>query len=469
MAFLNANFTTTLATAGTALLSLSFVFSATAQEVLGSCIFLFVKHPFDVGDRVDIGDKALVVERISLLYTVFKEIGTHKTTQVPNLTLNSLWIDNITRSKAMRERLLVYVSFDTTLEDVQLLRDEMQNFVCAKENMRDFQADVEVEITGIAEMNKLELKVEIKHKSNWSNEAVRASRRSKFMCALVLALRKVPIYAPGGGGAALGSADQPSYSVAVNSEQAESLRDTFAKNKEAKRLVPSKPAASANDSATPSLFLPEVAPHSPIGGGHSTRDSVPGRADPELRQRSMTSNSNVNPEEAALAALNARDPASDPAHDWERQAGASPTRPSAPGGGLSSIEERQRDVSIDEVRDVLRRQSTRGKRTHSQTAASWSATGASAMARPTVPTIAEPTATRGSNGSYDEEDAVESVGGMSGASRGPPPNLETYQVGSGYPGAPSYPAMRAPGVIPSANPQFPTRDLNNSFMRDRQQ
>lgn len=38
VAFLNANFTTTLATTGTALLSLSFVFSVTCQEVLG-CVY----------------------------------------------------------------------------------------------------------------------------------------------------------------------------------------------------------------------------------------------------------------------------------------------------------------------------------------------------------------------------------------------------------------------------------------------
>jgi small-conductance mechanosensitive channel len=44
VAFLNENFTTTLATAGTTLLSLSFVFSTTAQEVLGSCVFLFVSE-----------------------------------------------------------------------------------------------------------------------------------------------------------------------------------------------------------------------------------------------------------------------------------------------------------------------------------------------------------------------------------------------------------------------------------------
>ena len=63
VAWLNQNFSTTLATTGTALLSLSFVFAATAQEVLGSCIFLFVKHPFDVGDRVDIGEGQYVVDK----------------------------------------------------------------------------------------------------------------------------------------------------------------------------------------------------------------------------------------------------------------------------------------------------------------------------------------------------------------------------------------------------------------------
>lgn len=35
---------TTLAGAGTVLISLSFVFAITAQEILGSCIFLFVKR-----------------------------------------------------------------------------------------------------------------------------------------------------------------------------------------------------------------------------------------------------------------------------------------------------------------------------------------------------------------------------------------------------------------------------------------
>lgn len=85
IALLNTSFVTTLATAGTTLLSLSFVFAVTTQEFLGSCIFLFVKHPYDVGDRVDITGpekEFLVVEQISLLYTVFKRIDSMKMVQV---------------------------------------------------------------------------------------------------------------------------------------------------------------------------------------------------------------------------------------------------------------------------------------------------------------------------------------------------------------------------------------------------
>lgn len=64
----------------------------------------------------------------------------------------------------MREQLFMYIAFDTSLEDIQLLKNEMQAFVLDKENCRDFQPDVDLEITGIAEMNKLELRVEIRHK-----------------------------------------------------------------------------------------------------------------------------------------------------------------------------------------------------------------------------------------------------------------------------------------------------------------
>lgn len=317
IAFLNASFVTTLATAGTALLSLSFVFAATAQEVLGSCIFLFVKHPYDIGDRVDLNSAAdqLTVEHISLLFTVFKRVNTGKMVQIPNIVLNNLWVENVSRSKAMREQLSVFCAFDTPFEDIQALKHEMEAFVVDKENNRDFQSDVQVECVGIAEMNKLELRIEIRHKSNWSNEAVRAARRSKFMCALVLALRKVPIYAPGGGDAGLGSAGQPSYSVAVGLEQAQAMRDKFTKDKDAKRIMAAKKEEPTQGVASGVEF--------------------------------------GSPEYKAIDRLNTRAPGYDPARDdtWNaRDDGSTIGRPSTD------------RPDLEEVRGLLHKQSVAGKR-----------------------------------------------------------------------------------------------------------
>ena len=344
VAWLNQNFSTTLATTGTALLSLSFVFAATAQEVLGSCIFLFVKHPFDVGDRVDVSDAHYVVERISLLYTIFRRVTDYKKTQVPNIVLNSLWIDNVSRSKAMRELVFIYVSFDTTFEDIELLKKEMMTFVRDKENARDFQADIEIEVTSIAEMNKLELKVEIRHKSNWANEAVRASRRSKFMCALVQALRKVPIYAPGGGSAPAGHKANPTYSVAISDDDARHNAKDFNDDKDKKRLVPllSKDTASGLGRSTSADMLSKTS-----SGGIAAGEA------------------------AAIQGLNKRNLAADPArYDEEREQAL----------------EKKRSNDIEEVRGILRKESTTGRRRGANSALSPdSAAGVGSRTIPTIP------------------------------------------------------------------------------------
>jgi hypothetical protein len=331
VAFQNSNFVTTLATAGTTLLSLSFVFAVTTQEFLGSCIFLFVKHPYDVGDRVDIagpgGVENLVVEQISLLYTVFKRIDSMKVVQVPNIVLNTMWVENVTRSKAMKEQLEMFICFDTSLEDIEILRKEMEAFVRHPDNSRDFQQDITLEATGIGNMDKLQLRVEIRHKSNWHNETVRAARRSKFMCALVLALRKVPIYAPGGGCEPLGGPNNPGYSVAISDEWAAEARDKAAKAKEGKRLVPTPPKDDADS-------------------GKSTG----------IERSASTS------EEKALQGLNARRPGLDAARRDTDTAGWNSRDDNTLSGREDSLE-RHRSNEIDDMRQgLLKRESTRGRR-----------------------------------------------------------------------------------------------------------
>ncbi|KAF4553660.1 Mechanosensitive ion channel protein Msy2-like protein [Elsinoe fawcettii] len=334
IAFLNRNFVTTLATAGTALLSLSFVFAGTAQEVLGSCIFLFSKHPFDIGDVVEITKEQLIVDHISLLYTVFRRIrgeNVGRLVQIPNIVLNGLWIENVTRSKAMKEQISLMISFDTTFEDIQLLKQELSNFVKDKENARDYQPDLDVEVLGTSDLSKLELRVEIQHKSNWSNETLRAARRSKFMCALVAALRRVPIYGPGGGADPLGSAANASYSVAITSDDAKARKDTATKEKNEARMVPK-------------------------------RDNNDDDDDTLLRKRSSRSSGRnnalglSNAQASAIDNLNSRNPTSDMVRDevW------SGTRDESTTTAVERPSMDKRDE--DNIKGLLRRESTRGRR-----------------------------------------------------------------------------------------------------------
>jgi small-conductance mechanosensitive channel len=346
VAWLNSNFTTTLATAGTALLSMSFVFAGTAQEVLGSCIFLFVKHPFDVGDRVDVSDVAYVVERMSLLYTVFRRVKDQKKSQVPNIVLNSNWIDNVSRSKAMREQVQLYVNFDTSFEDLDLLKTEMIKFVRDKENARDFQPDIDIEVTGVAEMNKMELRLEIRHKSNWSNEAVRAARRSKFMCALVTAMRKVPLYGPGAGGPAAGDKANPTYSVAISNEEAKKNKDDFDVDKDKKRLVP---LLDQDASGTPTQAQPAPTDYLGSASGAEVREA------------------------AAIDHLIKRNVAVDPEESFDRD---------------RDVEShRRRAEEVDEVRNILRRESTTGRRRAARQSGLYMN---DSLGSRTIPTIAEP-------------------------------------------------------------------------------
>ena len=217
----------------------------------------------------------------------------------------------------------MFISFDTSLEDIELLRKEMESFVRNPDNSRDFQPDIILEATGIGNMDKLQLKVEIRHKSNWHNETVRAARRSKFMCALVLALRKVPIYGPGGGGEPLGGPTNPGYSVAISDTWAAEARDKATQAKEGKRLVPSKPAAASKST----------------GGDLGPAD-----------------------EEKAAETMNARKPTADAAHR-DMDSAAWNARDDNTLNSRDESLERHRSGEIESLREgLMKRKSTRGRR-----------------------------------------------------------------------------------------------------------
>jgi small-conductance mechanosensitive channel len=50
---------------------LSWLIGSSLHDILTSIIFLFVRHPFDVGDKIDLGEKGVfTVKEIRLLSTI---------------------------------------------------------------------------------------------------------------------------------------------------------------------------------------------------------------------------------------------------------------------------------------------------------------------------------------------------------------------------------------------------------------
>lgn len=172
-AFFSENFASKTTQLWTTFTGLAFAIGGTVTEFLACCIFLFIKHPYDVGDRVDINDHELIVEHISLMYSVFRRVESDKTVQIPHNIANTLWVDNVSRSKQMKERLSLNVSAATSMEDVLALKSELTKFVSADENRRDFHPDMDIELRNLNDLTKLELRVEVKHKVSLPKYLVR--------------------------------------------------------------------------------------------------------------------------------------------------------------------------------------------------------------------------------------------------------------------------------------------------------
>ena len=181
--------------AGTLILGLSWLIGGTLQEVLTSIIFLFIKHPFDVGDRVVIGKDTYTVKEIRLLSTIFLN-SESAFVQAPNKELNGQFIQNIRRSPQMSETFVFDVAYSTTFQDLEKLRDAMMEFVTREK--RDYQPVFDVTVKDFPEQSKMTLSADIKYKSNFQQGALKAKRRNKWICALKTVLGDLKIYGPSG-------------------------------------------------------------------------------------------------------------------------------------------------------------------------------------------------------------------------------------------------------------------------------
>ncbi|BGP26947.1 mechanosensitiveion channel MscS domain containing protein [Rhodotorula toruloides] len=222
---LDASFQTMIAGAGTFILGLSWLIGMTAQEILASVIFLFIKHPYDVGDRVSIDAVDYIVLEMHLLSTVFKKIdGT--VTQAPNSLLNTKFVMNYRRSNSISETFTFDVDFGTSFEKIEALRARMLEFL--QQESRDFVPSIDVTVQDFAAQCKLSLSAPINYKGNWQNGALKVQRRNKWVCALKVALAELQIFGPAGAGDPAPAPPDPTPYTEVPWDEVKAAREAAA-------------------------------------------------------------------------------------------------------------------------------------------------------------------------------------------------------------------------------------------------
>lgn len=189
------NVSTVLATFGSTMLALSFAFSATAQEFLNAIVFLFVKHPFDVGDLVNFnGDSnQFIVQEINLMYSTFAHIVSACVYQVPNSVLNTYGIYNMTRSGPQNDPVVLNVGMpDTSIEKINLFKEQLYQWL--EENREDYFPNPYVECVSMPDLDKIQIFINVTYKDNFSDVLLFGRRRTKLLKYIGYLIGTIPLH-----------------------------------------------------------------------------------------------------------------------------------------------------------------------------------------------------------------------------------------------------------------------------------
>ncbi|XP_057501580.1 mechanosensitive ion channel protein 10-like [Actinidia eriantha] len=166
------------------LLLVAFMFGNTCKTVFEGIIFVFVMHPFDVGDRCVIDGVQMIVEEVNILTTIFLRYDNEKIFY-PNSVLATKAISNYYRSPEMGDSVEFSVDFSTSTETIVALKAKIKAYIESKP--QHWRPNHSLQLRDIEDVNKMKLGLYVTHTINFQNFGEKANRRSD----LVFELKKI--------------------------------------------------------------------------------------------------------------------------------------------------------------------------------------------------------------------------------------------------------------------------------------
>ncbi|KAI3419855.1 Mechanosensitive ion channel protein, partial [Psidium guajava] len=160
------------------LLVMAFIFGNTCKTIFEAIIYLFVIHPFDVGDRCEVDGVQMVVEEINILTTVFLRYDNQKIVY-PNSVLATKPISNYYRSPDMGDGVDFSIHISTPAEKVALMKERIVSYI---ESRSDHWHPAPMVVTReIEDLNRVLMSVWLTHRMNHQDMGEKFVRRARLV------------------------------------------------------------------------------------------------------------------------------------------------------------------------------------------------------------------------------------------------------------------------------------------------
>ncbi|CAL9773376.1 unnamed protein product [Musa acuminata subsp. burmannicoides] len=166
------------------LLLVAFVFGNTCKTIFEAIIFVFIMHPFDVGDRCVVDGVQMIVEEMNILTTVFLRYDNGKT-YYPNYVLLRKPITNFFRSPDMNDSIEFSIDVSTSLESLEAIKSKIKVYIDSRPN--HWHPNHSIVVKDIVNINKMDMTLNVCHTMNYQNIVEKNNRRSD----LVLELKRI--------------------------------------------------------------------------------------------------------------------------------------------------------------------------------------------------------------------------------------------------------------------------------------
>lgn len=172
------------------LLLVVFMIGNACKTAFEATIFVFVMHPFDVGDRCVIDGVQMIVEEMNILTTIFLRYDGEKIAY-PNSILATKAISNFNRSPEMGDFVNFSVDVSTSAEDIVALKAGIKKYLESKP--QHWRPDHSVLIRDIEDINEMKMALYMTHTINFQNYGDKSTRRSDLLYELKNIFEKLGI------------------------------------------------------------------------------------------------------------------------------------------------------------------------------------------------------------------------------------------------------------------------------------